>query len=718
MRRTYAIVATLVLLAPALAPRTAGAYGEATFGTQWWTQNEPEAKFQEFRDVPQGAFLESFLLRGGDPKWKTTFWGANALRKDELLGLNLSRGVRWQLDGRWRQIPHNISQVSRTGYAEVAPGVFVLPDTLQARNQADAGGYVNRMRDYLNTAHGIGVGFRTDIGSARLRARPSNGWLFELKAERRDRSGEKPYGATFGFSNAVEVVEPINQQIWNGEASANYQRGRMALRFAGGYSSFDNRVDVLRWDNPQRLTDSNGASGHGLLDLYPDNHALKGSAGVVLRLPKAATFSANVGASRLTQNDRWQPFTINSAIPDSALQLLYTSSARSTDAKAVRLNADTRLAGRVVGDLHGALRFRWQRYDNQTPEHAFRGIVPYDNAIDPASAIADSVVRTVPYGNEQKTIGADADYALSDRVQLDGTVEERLRTHTHREVEKDKEFYARVRTGIEATSDVHLELAAFQGIRVLDQFEVDDYYKAENPDSVLTELVGLRRFDVANRHQRGVSAGLDVAATDRLDLAANAGHTRNRYPDSVYGLRAEEINELLGQVSYKLSKRVDVSGGYGKTWTSTDQQSNETNASPPPTSDAVTDWTARIHDRNDYAFANIVLRPRERISMALGYVFSRDQADYHLLNGAGTAQNLPDTFYRRHDASFDTNYRLRGGTELGLRYRFEQYDVVDFASQGIQLLGLTGSSATAIYLGDNSLPYHAHVVSFVATRRF
>ena len=724
MIRSKRFLAALALLALGMVPRVAHGDGQATFGTQWWSQSAPEAKFQEFRAVPQGAFLESFLARGGSGPWKTTFYGANALRNDQLLGLNVARGVKWQLDGTWRQIPHNISQVARIGYTQVAPGVFILPDSLQGRNQANPGGYNNTMADFLKGANPIPLGFRTDVGNARVRIRPSNGWQFELKGERRNRSGDKPYSAAFGFSNAVELVEPIDQRMWNGEASANYARGRLAMRFSGGYSAFDNRVGSLTFDNARRLTDrttSNSlgdGTSRGRLDLYPDNRALKGTAGVMVRLPRAATFSANVGVSRLTQNDRWLPFTINSAIPDSVLNTLYTSSARSTDARAIRLNVDSRLAGRVAGTLHGALRYRQSHYDNQTPVHAFRGFVNYDQSIDPGRAVADSLVETKPYSNDQKTIGADLDYMLNDRVSLDATLEHRVRTHSLREIEQDKEEYVRLRTGIEASPDVHLEAAVFQGIRVLDQFFAADYHKGENPDSVLTELIGLQRYDVANRRQRGASAGVDVALSERLDLGLDFTHQRNRYPESVYGLRAEEVNEGLAQATYKLSRRVDVSGGYGRNHVSTDQASNETNASPPPTPDAPGDWSARIHDRNDFAFGGLAIRASDRLRVGVDYTFSRDQADYDLHNGAGTAQNLPDTFYRRHDASLNANYRLKGGTELGLRYRFEQYDVVDFASQDIPLLGIASGTATAIYLGDNSLPYHAHVVSFVAARRF
>src|SRR5262249_58228823 len=119
-----------------------------------------------------------------------------------------------------------------------------------------------------------------------------------------------------GFSNAVEMLEPIDQQTWNGDASASYQRGRISMRFSGGYSSFHNGVDALRWDNPRRLIDQTPRgnlgdhTGTGELDLDPDNHAIRGTAGFVVRLPRAATFSANVGVSRLTQDDPWRPFPV------------------------------------------------------------------------------------------------------------------------------------------------------------------------------------------------------------------------------------------------------------------------------------------------------------------------------------------------------------------------------------------------------------------------
>ncbi|MEP7027000.1 MAG: MtrB/PioB family outer membrane beta-barrel protein [Candidatus Eisenbacteria bacterium] len=724
--RLRTLACALALGATTALPGVAHADGEATFGTQTWHQSVPEAKFREYRDVPQGAFLESFLLRGGNDRFRSMFYGKDALQNDELLGLRLDRGIRLQIDGTYKRQPHNISLIARSPYTEVSPGVYLLPDSLQRANQEDPGAYLARMTDLMNNAPHVGVGFRTDESKVRVRARPSQGLQFEFTGMRRDRTGNKPYGAAFGFNSAIELPEPIDQRVWDGTAAAHYQRGKVSARFLVGASAFDNHVDVLRWDNPKRITDrtyssayvAGDGSAQGLIDLYPSNEAIRGQAGFVARLPHQATFSADLSLSRMTQNDPWQKFTVNTAIPDSVLNTYYTSSARSTDAKAIRLNQDYRLSGKVAGGLRGTVRYHQNHYDDQTPEFGFRSAVRLDGVAENGSSVGDSLFLTKPFSNDQKTTGLDLRFAKRQRVQLSGTIEYRQRRHSEREVAKDNETYAKLTSSFEPVDDVHLSLGVYQGIRVHDSFILEDYQKGENPDSVFVELAGLRRFDVANRHQRGADADLDVTLSDHVDVGALFQHQQNRFPETVYGLQYLESNEGLGQATLHATDRLDVSGGYGVQRVVTRQLSNETNSNAPPTPDAATDWQAQIVDLNQYVFTDWSYRATQRLRMRAGYTFSRDQASYDLSNGTNTAQDLPDTFYRRQRATFEAQYRLSGGTELGARYGYDKYDVVDFAAQDIQLLGLTAGAATAIYLGDNALDYQAHQVALLVTRRF
>jgi hypothetical protein len=273
-------------------------------------------------------------------------------------------------------------------------------------------------------------------------------------------------------------------------------------------------------------------------------------------------------------------------------------------------------------------------------------------------------------------------------------------------------------TSFEATDDVHFDLAAYQGIRVQDAFFVEDYQKGENPDSVFTELQGLRRYDVANRHQKGLDANLDLELGDNLDFAVVFDHQQNDYPETVYGLTYLESNNALAQATYHASAKLDLGGGFGMQRAWSKQRSNESNTNPPPSPDALTDWNALVTDVNQYAFADVNWLAADRLHLTLGYQYSRDQASYDLSNGAGTAQNLPDTFYRRNRATLEANYRLKGGMQVGARYGLDYWAVEDFAAQDIPLLSVTAGAATAIYLGDNSLDYHAHQAALVVTRNF
>ena len=52
--------------------------GGFTAGSQWWYQSARDAKFEEFRDVPRGEFLESFALHDSLGRNDLALWGAKA----------------------------------------------------------------------------------------------------------------------------------------------------------------------------------------------------------------------------------------------------------------------------------------------------------------------------------------------------------------------------------------------------------------------------------------------------------------------------------------------------------------------------------------------------------------------------------------------------------------------------------------------------------------
>ncbi len=699
----------------------AWAEGDVTFGSQWWEQTANEAKFQEFREVPRGGFLESFMLREWKERNSVKLWGANALRHDQSANLGWTNGARWRLDVGYLEIPHLYSQIARTPYAQVRPGVFVLPDTLQRVNQDYPNSYTNTMNDLLAATPAMAVKLQTRVTDARLRSRPARGWLVEVTGSNRVRSGAKPYGGSFGFNSAVEILEPIDQSMAEGEVRASYHRERLTLQASGGLSLFDNRISALRWDNPKRITDRTYAGAYvagdgtaaGQLALYPDNRVLRGNLALGLQLPRRSALSATIGLSRAEQDEDFLPYTINTAIlqPDT-----FPLPAKNADAKATVLTGDYRLTSRALDRVTGTLRLQQYRYDNETPELTFAGY----SRLDQAWVVGP--VHNHPFGNEQLTTGIDLDYAPLTNVTVGGTYEFRTREHTLREVEKDKENVFGGRVRVRPVAAVRLEGRYRRGEREIEDSTFVEEYK--NDAGALIEQPGLRRYDVADRTQDDAGAGVTWALGERADLSASYGFLRNDYDESRFGLVLDEQQTVATEATIHVSDRLDLVGGYGFAQVKTDQRSRESGASIA-TADSL-DWMAKLKDQNTFVFGGADWRPGAgKLGLSARYEFSRSRGVFDLENSRPTlgnrAKDLPGTLSRRHDVSLEASYQVLAATELAARYAWEEFDFIDFANKDVPFVNPASTAfgpANAIYLGDGLQDYRAHRAALVVRHRF
>ena len=86
-------------------------------------------------------------------------------------------------------------------------------------------------------------------------------------------TGELPWGASFGFSNDVEVALPYDSRTNDFTVGAEWTNSRGMVRVAYDGSWFNNLDDTLVWDSPLRLDDSTSAPGRGRMALWPSNSA-------------------------------------------------------------------------------------------------------------------------------------------------------------------------------------------------------------------------------------------------------------------------------------------------------------------------------------------------------------------------------------------------------------------------------------------------------------
>jgi len=708
MARTRIAFATLLagLALLSTLPRAGHADGQVTYGTQWWNQTAPEAKYQEFTDVPNGALLESFALREFRDRNLLTFYGSGVLRNDEAIAGSWWNGAKLRIDVGYRQVPHNLSEIAHSPFSEVSPGLEVVSDSLQARNQANAAGYIARMTDALAASPSMSLGFRTDITKARMRARPARGWQFDLQGSRRLRSGRKPFGGAFSPGNGVEIWEPIAQRMLDGEARASYQKDRATLMASAGVSQFTNDVDALTWDNPARLT----GQSKGRIDLYPDNRSVRGTLALAYKLPKRTAFNGSVGMSRDTQNDPWLPYTVQAADPYSSLDSLPAE--RSTHAKVDVFTQDYRVTSHPLADLGGTLRFRQYHYLNRTAEHDFSGESVGDNTF------VVGAVSSEPFGYKHQSYGLDLDYNPLKEISLSGTAERVDRSRTHREVLSDREEAVggklHARPIDKVTAEAHVRHSKRWARNA------DFSYDGE-------EQTTLRRFDVADRKQTQAGGSLNFSPTDRFEISATLGYLFEKYEGDLQdtirtGLRRNLQRNAGVEGTYHASADLDLSAVLGWEQATTHQSSRQSRTATFGTADST--WRAILKDEGAYGTVSVDWRAKpDRLGFNLAFDYSRSPGTFAFATVSPTtitAQNPPATMYRRMDFALETTYHLTHSTDIGARYMWEQFDVVDFSAVDIPRLGIaTGAtSANFIYLGDSFQSYRANRVALTVRQSF
>jgi len=249
----------------------------------------------------------------------------------------------------------------------------------------------------------------------------------------------------------------------------------------------------------------------------------------------------------------------------------------------------------------------------------------------------------------------------------------------------------------------------------------------------ISELLGMRRYNMANRQRDRVKGELDWHASERWALQGNADWRRDDYNDSRYGLvgesdfaaeftAAENLNLVAFYTHERLSRDDD-----GNTYTANSNATAvngftdiangcfakiaERNASNKI--DPCLDWAARTSTRSDvYGFTidRKELLPSRRLDLKLEALVSDSTSANNVLGGnyannplavtgapAGTiaayyipATALPDVVSRSWEVRLVGKYHLNKASSIRVGYLHAYYLSRDYAYDGLQLGGLAG----------------------------
>lgn len=627
------------------------------------------ARFQRYRDLRDGAYLDRFRFTRDSDVWLFDARALNIGYRDQQYVAEYERFGRVKASFVWDQIPLFLSADTRLPFTQEAPGVLRIPDSFQA-------GVQNRILTRFDL-NALAVSFdtrsRRDTATAGLVYTIRPDLDLKLRVTNTNRDGRQNWAAPFGFNNAIELAAPVDQRTTDVAAHVEWANERGMIRAGYDGSWFDNAVSTLVWDNPIRITDittpnayvTGDAASQGRMDLWPNSTAHTASAMATVNLPRRSRAYGHFSGGLWSQNDPLLPHTINTAIPPIPLE-------RSTAEAEAQITAATLgLVSRPTNMLWLNARFRYYDYDNQTPHIAIPEIVRFDGVTGVTATGGPH-----PFSLSRNFLDLDASFTPSRFVAL--------RAGYGRE--HDERTFRMFETTTEHTLRASVDSTGLTQLTVRGIYEYSNRTGEGLDEEVLDDIgeqVSLRQFDISDRKRHRVSTVVQVTPVEMLALSATAGVGRDNRPDAAFGLQDNDHTFWTAGMDVVPNERVSLGVQYGREDYDTLQRSRQANPGAEfndPRRDWTTDYDETVH--NVTAGLDL-LEVVSKTNLRLAYDWNRSRGRYVY----GLAPNstltppvqLPELLHELGTFSADIEYRLTRRVALRLAYLYEDFNVDDFA---------------------------------------
>src|SRR5262245_15321133 len=311
------------------------------FGGRVSSVDGDPARWQRYQDLRDGVLFTAARFTRADPNgfWNFHATADNVGYRDQRYSGIYDRAGKFVISGLWDEIPQFYSVDTKTPYTtNVSP--LLLPDATQ---RAIQNGDPAKLNLSVPIAPQFDLRERRDIGNVNLRATATPHLDVTAAFTTTKHSGELPWGASFGFSNDVEVALPYDSRTNDFTLGAEWNNNRSMVRVAYDGSWFENQSDPLVWDSPLRLDDDiEEGPGRGRMSLWPTNAANTVSAAGSTKLARRTQLTGSLSFGVFSNDETLQPFTINSALPQLELP-------RATaDARAHMLTTAVNLVSRPI----------------------------------------------------------------------------------------------------------------------------------------------------------------------------------------------------------------------------------------------------------------------------------------------------------------------------------------------------------------------------------
>ena len=679
--------------------------------------DKQSGKFEEYRDIPQGIFLEGlgFRLSTKDDRYLFEFKAKEAGEEDQNFLLRSSRLGLYEFEFEWDQTPHIYSTTGRMLSTEASRGVFTLPSPRPALSAHDSAPRLDE------------IGLRWDTARLSLSLTPTPEWDLKAEYTRINKDGDRPIGMSFagGGGPSLEILEPIEQTVHDFKVSASLARENWQLRFSYNLSLFENSLDGVIADNPAPgvafdTVAATSTPSRGRIALAPDNTAHTWTLAGGVNLPLRTRVNGALSYSWRLQNQDFLPHTINPGlVAFGGSQLDLPKSSLDGDVRILLFNLNA--TSRPLKPLTLTARYRVYDYNDQTDEMIFTGRVDAD------LTFVKEATRATRFPYTKHNAGMDARWRILTPLAFTvGMGWERWeRSDKHREAPITDEFMPKASLDYTPTDWMLLRATYAPSFR-----EINDYNSHAHVAHVSLEEPGLgtgtqhfrlRKFDEANRDRQRADLLLQLTPLDTLTTSLTYSIREDDYTHSLFGLQKDNSWAAGIDVTWTPHERLSMSASYVREeslaqlrskYRSTTQLDNPTY-----------DWVARNSDAIDTfgAGVNATLIPGV-LDLGLNWNFSYALWRMEAFNpltptpaaASATAVNFPaiedtlnrlEAFLRYH---FGKNWTAK------LQYVFESFQKTDFRTD--QLVPSEGT--TNIFLGNDLKNYDAHILGLTLAYRF
>jgi MtrB/PioB family decaheme-associated outer membrane protein len=704
----------LLILAVALVPATALAQtaastetpltrGWADFGVRGSSITGDGARYERYRDLGDGLFLEGFKLRTESKGWFFDLDASHVGRSDQRYIGRFTRPGQFKGWATWDQIPMLLSRTTRSPYTLVNGNEFRIDDAIQLQLQGlSSSARPAALLAVVNGSPVFDLKSKRHSGEGGFEFLPVPEASLKVNFKHTTREGAQPFGGSFGHGQVVEFAAPIDHSLTDFDGSAEYERGRVLLR--GGYSGswFTNNVTSVLFDNPLRATDIAGTASAGRLSLPVSSTRLGVNGMVSIKMPRKSRLTAYAAMSTLKDdNGVVLPLTSNSAVLGAA-----GAPHRATlNAEAKTTAANISFVSRPSSLVNINVRYRYFDYDNQTPVYEAAKRVGYDgNVSTPAKPL-----HSEPFGLLRHTLDADIKFTPRGPAALTFGVTRHQEDRTHRIFESTVDNSMRIKVDTLSTGLVSVRAMYEYAQRRGEGFDVTIL-------TDVTEQPGMRHFDLAERDRnRFTLVGSFMPVTNwALNLSTAIG--RDDYLNSEFGLRDNNHNVYSAGFEGSPSERFNVGASYSYEDYNSLQRSRQANPGAQ-TLDPSRNWATDAGDKVHSILLNAdVLKVAEKLDLFFRYDYNRTRANYEYITGAVANRTLPEEAIVpttlpapvalpeiKSDltrASVDAVYEINRHISLGVTYWYDKYDVQDFT--------LDSAAQSSLVTGTNMLLYYTY----------